>query len=480
MTETQELLSKIAALRQRLEQAQGLVQDAGSAAAALTQCGDTVERLQHKVAAGARQQALLETALRQFPGIAGAAGDGASLPAQLTARAARLLRRTHELLSQLKAIAAGGQLPAADGHPLEQLYRQTLSMTETVLRTVEAFPEAPSAQIRLCEGLEAVLGVVAERLGLITVTLQQRRRQATQRHTLAELLAALAHGHRVDSKELVLLAESIREEMAQGAGLSFPNLVGSEAAEQVAGHSLAVAQVMARLTRHDSQWRGKPLEPILAALVHDAGMVQMPAGLLGQEGTLKDEERRLIETHAILGADMVSRLTPAADWLVEAAGQHHEYLDGTGYPAGLRDLQIKPLIRFLAVGDVYAALCQPRAHRAALDTRTALTDTLLLAEKGLLDHNVAERLLLLSFYPVGSVVELGDGATGLVVATHQGRRDLNTPARPVVALLTDSQGQMLPRLQYLDLAETEGRSIVRTVPAAERRERLGRRYPELV
>src|SRR5439155_27103959 len=99
--------------------------------------------------------------------------------------------------------------------------------------------------------------------------------------------------------------------------------------------------------------------------------------------------------------------------------------------------------------------------------------------KGLLDRNWAERLLQLSFYPVGSVVELSDGAVGVVVATLQGRRDLNTPARPVIALLTDHQGQLLPSPRHVDLPETEDRSFLRGVPLAECRERLGRKYPEV-
>ena len=61
--------------------------------------------LQRKVEASARQNSILDTALQQLPGIAGAAGDGASLPTQLTSRAARLLRRAHELLGQLRGIA---------------------------------------------------------------------------------------------------------------------------------------------------------------------------------------------------------------------------------------------------------------------------------------------------------------------------------------------------------------------------------------
>src|SRR5262249_23498776 len=96
-----------------------------------------------------------------------------------------------------------------------------------------------------------------------------------------------------------------------------------------------------------------------------------------------------------------------------------------------------------------------------------------------LDRYQAERLLQLSFYPVGSVVELADGAFGLVVATPVGRRELNAPARPVLAMLTDSSGESLPMPQHLDLAQGDSRSMVGALSPAERREVLGRRLPEL-
>jgi hypothetical protein len=125
-------------------------------------------------------------------------------------------------------------------------------------------------------------------------------------------------------------------------------------------------------------------------------------------------------------------------------------------------------------------MCCPRPHRPARATRTALADTLLLAEQGLLDRHISERLLHLSFYPVGSVVELADGAVGVVVAAHGDWRDLATPSRPVVNLLTDTQGRFLAIPQTLDLAVCEGRSIVRSLSAEDRRALLGRRYPELI
>jgi hypothetical protein len=351
-------------------------------------------------------------------------------------------------------------------------------MTDTVLRTVQAFPEAPSAQIRLCEGLEAILGVVADRLASLAQALTARRREHGRIDALADLLGTLAAGQPVEMGPLTSLAEAVLDDVQQALPLRWLSCPPEEPARFVAAHGLTTAQVMARLTRHDPDWRDRPLEPILAALLHDVGMVRVPVEVLAKPGPLDDAERRAVEAHAALGADALARLSPPVPWLVEAAAGHHERLDGTGYPTGLRDLQIKPLVRLLAVCDVYTALASPRPHRPALETRTALTDTLLAAEKGTLDRQQAERLLQLSFYPAGTAVELADGAFGVVVATHGGRRDLSAPARPVVALVTDARGQPLAAPAYVDLAECAGRSVLRGLAAAERREILGRRYPE--
>src|SRR5262249_40939638 len=239
-----------------------------------------------------------------------------------------------------------------------------------------------------------------------------------------------------------------------------------------------VARVLARVLHDDPELRTRAADALLAALVHDAGMLRIPAAVLSKPDVLSDEEKRLIESHCHAGAEMAARLLPSAPWLAGAAAGHHGRLDGTGYPDGLRDHQIRPLTRLLAVCDVYAAFCVYRAHRQARETRTALADTLLLAEQGLLDRDAAELLLQLSFYPVGAAVEMADGSVGVVVATPMICRDLNAPARPVVALLTDARGEALPLPRHLHLARCDNHSIVRTLSPAERRAALGGRFPE--
>ncbi len=493
MSDTQVLLGKIAALRQRLEQAQGLVNEAGSTAASLAEEGleglTRARPLKLRLATGAEHNALLDGSLRQLSEAVGVTSETKVLPTQLTARARRVLERGRDLLLQLRALADEFDLQKRDAvqgakpegaDALARYYRDTAAMTEMAMRVVQAFPDAASAQLRLCEGVEAILAMVGQRLAVLVAAVGRRRQEAERIGTLADLLTGLFAGQAVTIKPYVALAEALLIDAEEATPLRFLHADPQQPAPFIAAHSLTVAQVVARVVRHDPELRSRPLEPVLAALVHDAGMMSVPAAVLTHPGPLSDEQRRVVEGHARAGADMATRLLPDGAWLAEAAGAHHERLDGTGYPGGLREMQLTTLPRLLAVCDVYAALCTPRPHRPAREPRTAMTDTLLLAEQGALDRQHAERLLQLSFYPIGCVVELADGAVGAVVATPLARRDLNTPARPVLALLTDSQGQLLPWPQHIDLAQCEGRGIVRTLLPAERDEVLGKRYPEFV
>jgi hypothetical protein len=483
MSDTQVLLGKITALRLRLQQAQGLAHEAGSAVVSLLRDGTNPDLkpavLERQAAVVAESDWLLDDALKQLPAGASVEQEAPAMPTQLTARARRVLERGRELVNRLRTLAEGLDLPSASD-PLAQLHRETLAMAETALRMVQAFPNAPSVQLRLCEGLEAILGMVGQKLGALAHALNRRRHETAQVDRLADLLQGLHAGRWMEAQPFFALAETIVGEAREQAPLRLPRTEGAEPARFVACHSLAVARVIARVVRHDPELRGRPRDSVFAALVHDVGMLSIPAEILTHAGPLDDGKRRAMEAHPQAGAVLAQRLLPTGAWLAEAVANHHERIDGTGYPNGLRDLQLTALPRLLAVCDVYAALCETRQHRDARESRTALADTLLLADQGALDRQACERLLQLSFYPVGSVVELADGMVACVVATPLGKRDLNSPARPVVSLLADSQGRLLPIPRFLDLAQCDGGGIVRTLTPEERSRLLGHRYPEMV
>lgn len=111
----------------------------------------------------------------------------------------------------------------------------------------------------------------------------------------------------------------------------------------------------------------------LGALVHDLGKVTIPSELLNKPGRLTPEEFALVKTHVPSGCEIIQGIT--LPWPIrEIIAQHHERLDGSGYPNGLVGGAIIPEARIVAVADVFQALCEERPYRKALGIRAALDE----------------------------------------------------------------------------------------------------------
>jgi HD-GYP domain-containing protein (c-di-GMP phosphodiesterase class II) len=113
----------------------------------------------------------------------------------------------------------------------------------------------------------------------------------------------------------------------------------------------------------------------LAAAVHDIGKIAVPIQLLFRPDALTEPEYAQIQTHSAVGENVLNRLrTPFP--IADIAGQHHERLDGSGYPRGLHDAEILPEARILAVADVFDAMSSKRPYRDGIPAHSVL-DTLL-------------------------------------------------------------------------------------------------------
>lgn len=102
----------------------------------------------------------------------------------------------------------------------------------------------------------------------------------------------------------------------------------------------------------------------LAALIHDAGNIQVPADILCKAGPLLDVERNMMRVHPDAAADILADI-PFPWPIAEIIHQHHERLDGSGYPRGLRGDEILLEARILAVADVVEAMTSHRPYRPA-------------------------------------------------------------------------------------------------------------------
>lgn len=118
-----------------------------------------------------------------------------------------------------------------------------------------------------------------------------------------------------------------------------------------------------------------------AAVLHDIGKARIPLDILRKPDKLSPEEREIIREHPRIGHDMLIAQGGFAPMVLAAVLSHHEYLDGTGYPQGLRADQIPDPVRMITICDIYAALIERRPYRAPIAPEEAYAILVGMAEK---------------------------------------------------------------------------------------------------
>jgi putative nucleotidyltransferase with HDIG domain len=138
-----------------------------------------------------------------------------------------------------------------------------------------------------------------------------------------------------------------------------------------AGHQQAVARLAAAIARELGLEPGRIEGIRLGAMIHDIGKVYVPAEILNRSGKLSAQEFEIIKSHPQVGYDIIQGVE--FPWPVrEMVLQHHERLDGSGYPHGLQGDAITPEARILAVADVVEAISAHRPYRPARGLEAAL------------------------------------------------------------------------------------------------------------
>jgi len=189
-------------------------------------------------------------------------------------------------------------------------------------------------------------------------------------------------------------------------------------------------------------------EVALAGLLHDLGKSMVPLSVLKHPGKLSQGQWDAIKKHPDLSRVLLNGAEHLPDAVVAAAHQHHEKVDGTGYPLGAQRDEIHPYALILAVADVYDALTSERPYKGAMPPSRALS--VMYRSRGThFDAEVLERLIwALGVYPMGSLVRLSTGELGLVSANNP-----HDPVAPKVLLLYDAtRVRLLKPYPYLDLS----------------------------
>lgn len=142
----------------------------------------------------------------------------------------------------------------------------------------------------------------------------------------------------------------------------------------ILAHSLRVATYLAMFGRATGAAKGTWMSMIMAGLLHDLGKIEIPFQILNKPGTITFDDRTLLKGHVACTLDMLNK-TPGVPSLVQVMiSQHHERIDGSGYPKGLSGEAISTHSRLLAVVDVFCALTDIRPYRVPLSREKALKE----------------------------------------------------------------------------------------------------------
>ena len=131
----------------------------------------------------------------------------------------------------------------------------------------------------------------------------------------------------------------------------------------------------------------------LSGILHDVGKIGIPKDILNKPGRLDPEEFEVIKTHSEASYNICRPLKKTLGPALEAIRHHHEKLDGSGYPDGLKGDEISILARILAVADIFDALDTDRPYRKAMERQKALSILMEDAETGKLDEQVVKHLI---------------------------------------------------------------------------------------
>lgn len=197
-------------------------------------------------------------------------------------------------------------------------------------------------------------------------------------------------------------------------------------------HSVQVGMISYTLAR----WLGKEEEEARliakAGYLHDIGKSKIDPAILNKPASLTEEEFEKVKNHTVYGYHILNRSMPERPEFGLVALQHHERLDGSGYPQGLRGDDIHPYARIVAVADVYSAMISPRAYRKKRDLLYVLQELQRLSFSEL--DPVIVHTFIRNMIPnfIGKRILFKDGQTGTIIMNNP-----HDPFRPLVKIRND-------------------------------------------
>lgn len=278
--------------------------------------------------------------------------------------------------------------------------------------------------------------------------LKIRRLYQEARELQGKFIRHLKAGEPIDITPLAAVAEEMVDTMFThgDAMLCLARIRAKDA--YLMEHSMNVAILLANFGRYLDLDRSVLKELTLGGLLHDVGKIMTPDEVLNKPGKLTDEEFAVMRQHVVHSYEILSNTPGITATMLEVAANHHERLDGTGYPQRLKGEQLSLYTRMSGIVDVYDAVTADRVYKQGMQPTQAFRILL----KGINHHFdaklVTKFIKCMGVYPVGTLVQLSNQRLAIVM-----QRNPHEPLKPVVKVIYHGAQRHYLEVQWLDLAK---------------------------
>ncbi|MDR9829052.1 HD-GYP domain-containing protein [Vibrio sp. FNV 38] len=201
----------------------------------------------------------------------------------------------------------------------------------------------------------------------------------------------------------------------------------------------------------------------IGGIIHDVGKVKVDDDVLHKPSKLTPEEFEHMKMHQVYAQEIIHGVRGLNKVSRDVCLMHHEKIDGTGYPNGLRGAQLPTVGRMSSIVDIYDALTADRCYKSGMSSAEAFKIILTLTPNQLDRELVYKFINCIGMYPVGSLVELSDGRVGIVWISNQ-----SEPLKPTVKCFYSNKYQRYTEVSYVDLKSSAHKIIKAVSPKSLR------------
>lgn len=202
--------------------------------------------------------------------------------------------------------------------------------------------------------------------------------------------------------------------------------------EEAYYHSLNVA-VLTMMLAKELKFPADDIKQLgMGCMFHDIGKVEIPDRIVNKTFALTKAEQNLLQMHSHYGQQIAEKIN-LSKGAIDIISQHHEYVDGSGYPQQLKADRISPLARIVAITNTYDNLCNKPNPADSLSPYEAMSYMFAHMSKQFDAPALNLFIRCMGVYPPGTIVKLSDGTLGMVVAVNSGK-----PLRPSVLIYDPS------------------------------------------